>query len=164
MSDECRETLAQVLGRIPSGVFILVATDGKNRQTGLLASWVQQASFEPPQVTVAVNKSRYLLDWLTVGAPVTLNQIQKGDNLFFRHFGKGFDPDAPAFDGLEITTGHSGLPLLKQAMASMEGTVSSQMTAGDHVVFLITLTGAVCHREPSQFEPFVHVRKNGFSY
>ena len=65
MSDsDLQSRIAPVLGRIPSGVFILVAGDGTGRRTGLLTSWVQQASFEPPQVTIAVNKSRYLIDWL----------------------------------------------------------------------------------------------------
>ena len=61
---ELQSRLAPVLGRVPSGVFILVAGDGSGLRTGLLTSWVQQASFEPPQVTIAVNKSRYLIDWL----------------------------------------------------------------------------------------------------
>jgi flavin reductase (DIM6/NTAB) family NADH-FMN oxidoreductase RutF len=164
VSTELQTSLAPVLGRVPSGVFILVAGDGTGRTTGLLASWIQQASFDPPQVTVAVNKSRYLADWLKPGAPVTINQIAKGDNTLFRHFSKGFDPDADAFAGLELLQGSAGLPLLKAAMASMEGTISSQMEAGDHLIFLVTITNAVAHRDVSELEPFVHVRKNGFGY
>jgi len=130
----------------------------------LLASWIQQASFEPPQVTIAVNKSRYLVDWLKPGAAVSINQIQKGDNTLFRQYSKGFDPDADAFAGVDFIEGSVGLPLLKSAMASMEGVISGQMEAGDHVIFLVTLTNAVAHRDVSEFDPFVHVRKNGFSY
>ncbi len=164
MTTELQNQLTPILGRIPSGVFILVAGDGTGRKTGLLASWIQQASFEPPQVTVAVNKSRYLLEWLKTGSPVTLNQVQKGDSTLFRHFGKGFDPDMPAFDGIETIAGSSGLPLLKSAMSSMEGTVTSHIDAGDHRIYLITLTAAIAHRDPAEFDPYVHVRKNGFSY
>jgi len=93
MTDELRETLAPLIGRIPSGVFILVAGDDEGKKTGLLASWIQQASFEPPQVTVAVNKARYLNDWLKPGSPVTLNQLRQKDPALFRHFGKGFEPE-----------------------------------------------------------------------
>lgn len=164
MSPDLHSRLTPVLGRVPSGVFILVAGDPAGRRTGLLASWIQQASFVPPQVTVAVNRSRYLKDWLVNGAAVTINQIPKGDNLLFRHFGKGFDPEADAFDGIETVEGVSGLPLLKAAMASMEGIVTGRMSAGDHEVFLVTLTNAVAHRDPAEFDPFVHVRKNGFNY
>ena len=164
MSSELQTSLGPVLGRVPSGVFILIAGDGDVRRTGLLASWIQQASFEPPQITIAVNKSRYLIDWLKPGAPVSINQIQKGDNSLFRQFSKGFDPDADAFTGMELIEGLTGLPLLKAAMASMEGVISGQMEAGDHVIFLVTLTNAVAHRDVSEFDPFVHVRKNGFGY
>ena len=97
LTDAEKEQIAPVLGRIPSGVFILVAGDNANQKTGLLASWIQQASFEPPQVTVAVNKSRYLNDWLATGSAVTLNQVRKGDSVLFKHFGKGFEPDVDAF-------------------------------------------------------------------
>ena len=156
--------IAPVLGRVPSGVFILVAGDGNGRQTGMLTSWVQQASFEPPQVTIAVNKSRYLIDWLKDGSPITLNQVPKGDNVLFRHFGKGFDPDANAFEGIDLIPANNGLTALSSAMATLEGAVCGQMDAGDHRILLVTITDARSHKDPSQFEPFVHVRKNGFSY
>jgi flavin reductase (DIM6/NTAB) family NADH-FMN oxidoreductase RutF len=163
-AEELKLTLTPILGRIPSGVFILVARSDDGNTTGLLASFIQQASFDPPQVTVAVNKSRYFNDWLKIGSPVTLNQVQKGDNILLRHFGKGFEPGADAFDGLECTPGTSGLPLLKQAMTCMEGCVAGRMEAGDHVVYLVTLTNAVANRDASEFDPWVHIRKNGFSY
>lgn len=163
-SENHNEAIGGVLGRVPSGVFILVAGDGSQRKTGLLASWIQQASFEPPQVTVAVNKSRYLNEWLKDGAAVVINQIAKGDSVLFRHFGKGFEPDVDAFDGVEVQDSSNGLFQLKQSMASMEGTVVSQMEAGDHHIYLVEITGAVPHEDPADFDPFIHVRKNGFSY
>ncbi|MDG2130861.1 MAG: flavin reductase family protein [Fuerstiella sp.] len=164
MSQETKDVVGPVLGRVPSGVFILVAGDGGKQKTGLLASWLQQASFEPPQVTVAVNKSRYLNDWLTDGCPVTINQVANGDGILFKHFGKGFDPDADAFAGVEILEGRNGLPLLKAAMASMEGRIVSTMEAGDHVIYLVDIIAAAAHQDASEFAPFVHIRKNGFSY
>lgn len=165
MSDsDLHSRLAPVLGRVPSGVFILVAGNGSGQQTGLLTSWVQQASFAPPQVTVAVNKSRYLIDWLKDGSPVTLNQVPKGDNLLFRHFSKGFDPHADAFDGIDFLSSNNGLVALSAALSTLEGTVCGQMEAGDHRILLVTITNAIVHKDPTQFEPFVHVRKNGFSY
>ena len=165
MSDSDLQTrLAPVLGRVPSGVFILVAGDGSGRRTGLLTSWVQQASFEPPQVTIAVNKSRYLIDWLKHGSPVTLNQIPKGDNLLFRHFGKGFEPDADAFQGVDLIPAHNGLVALSSSLATMEGTVCGHVDAGDHRILLVTITNAIVHKDLAQFEPFVHVRKNGLGY
>jgi flavin reductase (DIM6/NTAB) family NADH-FMN oxidoreductase RutF len=163
-AEELRSVLAPILGRVPSGVFILIAGNGSGAVTGLLASWIQQASFQPPQVTVAVNKSRYLNEWMSIGAPLTLNQVAKGDTTLFRHFGKGFEPDADAFNGISTQAGRNGLPVLSAAMTSLEGTVTGRMEAGDHVIYLVTLTYAHSHRDQTEYDPFVHVRKNGFSY
>ena len=164
ISQESKDAIAPVLGRIPSGVYILVAGNSSGQQTGMLASWVQQASFEPPQLTVGVNKSRYLNDWLSVGSPVTLNQVAKGDGVLFKHFGKGFEPDVDAFDGVETVAGENGLPLLKAAMASMEATVSAVMEAGDHMIYLADITSATAHQPADDLDPFVHIRRNGFNY
>ena len=59
-----RDRIAPVLGRIPSGLFIVTAGDGRGRETAMLGSWVQQASFDPPMITVAVNRQRWINDWL----------------------------------------------------------------------------------------------------
>ena len=164
LTEESKQQIAPILGRVPSGVFILVAGNETDQRTGLLASWIQQASFDPPQVTVAVNKSRYLNDWLKPGSPVTLNQIKKGDGVLFKQFSKGFEPDVDAFAGVEVVKAENGLPLLTAAMASMEGCVVSSMDAGDHIIYLVNVTAAIAHQDATEFEPFVHVRKNGFNY
>ena len=54
-SDPLTQTIGKVLGRIPSGIFVLtVKHDG--RATAMLASWVQQAAFAPPAISVALAK------------------------------------------------------------------------------------------------------------
>lgn len=163
-SDALKDKLAPLLGRIPSGVFILVAGNDTGQQTGMLASWVQQASFEPPQVTVAVNKSRYLNEWLKSESPVTLNQVRQKDPTLFRHFGKGFEPDVDAFEGVDTEAADCGLPQLPDSMVTLEGRVESHMDAGDHLIYLVAVTSGKAHQDPEDFNPFVHVRKNGFSY
>ena len=163
-ADDLKTRLAPILGRIPSGVFILVAGNDEGQKTGMLASWVQQASFEPPQVTVAVNKARYLNEWLQADSPVTINQVRQKDPVLFRHFGKGFEPDEDAFDGVDSVASECGLPQLPDAMVTLEGQVTSKMDAGDHIIYLVTIVSGQAHQNPDEFSPFVHIRKNGFSY
>ena len=164
LSQEMKDQIAPILGRVPSGVFILVAASESGQKTGMLASWVQQASFDPPQLTVAVNRTRYLNDWLLEGTAVTLNQVAQGDNKLFKHFGKGFEPDVDAFAGLDVVPGSNGLPLLTSSMASIEGSIVTQMDAGDHVIYLMQITSATAHGDATASSPFVHIRKNGFTY
>ncbi len=98
------ESLAAAVGRIPSGLFVLTARNGDD-ETGMLASWVQQCSFDPPQVSVAVNKARDVLGWLSDGSAFVLNVIPGGiGKAPVAHFGKGFAPGKPAFDGLKVIT------------------------------------------------------------
>jgi flavin reductase (DIM6/NTAB) family NADH-FMN oxidoreductase RutF len=158
------ESIPSVLGRIPSGISILIVGDGSGRETGMLASWVQQASFDPPMVTVAVNRKRYLNDWLKTGAPVTLNLLGEDDGKFLKHFGKGFEPDAAAFDGLSLTRAANGLPVLADTMGCLEGKVVSRSEAGDHYVYVVEITGAVAAENLDAAKPWVHIRKSGSNY
>ena len=80
--------------------------------TGMLASWVMQAGFDPPMITVAVNRKRYVCDWLTEGQPFVLNVVAEGQGHLLKHFGKGFEPGQPAFAGLETRAGDNGVPAL----------------------------------------------------
>src|SRR5688572_20884530 len=97
-----REAIASVLGRTPSGLFILTATDGGGNETGMLASWVQQASFEPPMLTVAVNRQRYLHEWLERTPFLGLSLLGSSQKKLLGHFARGFEPGQPAFDGLAV--------------------------------------------------------------
>lgn len=152
-----------VLGRIPSGVFILTAASGDGQETGMLASWVQQASFEPQQVSVAVNGSRYLNQWLKDGAVVCLNLIGESGGKFLGHFGKGFEPDQDAFVDVETET-VAGVRVLKGAMGYLIGKVVSRMITGDHVIYLLELTTAGTGDTFDDEKPMVHIRKSGGHY
>src|SRR5947208_4442610 len=95
------KSLAAALGRVPSGLFVLTARDGA-RETGMLASWVQQCSFAPPQLTAALSKDRWVLDWLADDTTFAVNVLGEGQKQLVAHFGKGFGPGEPAFEGLEV--------------------------------------------------------------
>jgi flavin reductase (DIM6/NTAB) family NADH-FMN oxidoreductase RutF len=157
---EPSESLAAALGRIPSGLFVLTMRNGDN-ETGMLASWVQQCSFDPPQVSVALNKTRDALAWLPDGAVFVLNIIPEGGKTLVAHFGKGFAPNEPAFEGLKITREHETPPVLLASHAYLVCRVVSRVDAGDHVLVIGRVTaGAVLH----DGKPTVHLRKNGLRY
>lgn len=155
---------ATVLGKIPSGLFILTAYDSEGRETGMLASWVQQAAFEPPAVTVAVNRQRFLHDSLQPGAHVALSVVGETQKQFLSHFGRGFAVGEPAFEGIEIDHTPAGLPILRDALAWLGGVVQEKVTAGDHSILLVTVTSAQANAVLTTERPFVHLRKNGLSY
>lgn len=158
------DTFGKMLGRIPSGLFILTARGPNGEETGMLASWVQQAGFEPPSLTVAVNSKRYLLDWLEQGAPVALSQLGETQKQLLGHFGKGFEPGVPAFEGLTVDRSPGGLPVLSDSLGWIEGTIAGSLDAGDHFVLLVQVSGTAEGARHESEKPWVHIRKNGLRY
>ncbi|MFO0965698.1 MAG: flavin reductase family protein [Gemmataceae bacterium] len=152
--------LGAALGRIPSGLFILTVRNGQT-ETGLLASFVQQCSFDPPMVSIAIQPKRPVVSLLTEGAAFTLNLLEDGQTDMIAHFGKGFSPADDAFTGIEVERDGPGGPVLKEALAVLECQVAGRCHAGDHDLFLARIrTGRLL----DEGRPMVHVRKNGFHY
>jgi flavin reductase (DIM6/NTAB) family NADH-FMN oxidoreductase RutF len=151
---------AGALGRVPSGIFVVTArNDGQ--ETGMLASWVQQCSFDPPQVSVAVRRDREVIAWLTPGAALTVNILDATQTDMIVHFGRGFALGAPAFEGLDIDRPNGAPPVLSDALAYLECRVADRLPAGDHDLFIARVVDG---RVLSEGQPMVHVRKSGLHY
>ena len=150
----------QALGRVPSGVFILTVRHDE-QETGMLASWVQQAAFQPPAVTIAVQQDRFVANWLTAGAPLVLNVVAEGGHALLKHFGRGFEPGVEAFDGLRVSRSQHGVPVLQDAAGYLECRPTSHVDSGDHRIFLAEVIGGQMDDSRS---PMVHVRKSGAHY
>ncbi|MEO6811458.1 MAG: flavin reductase family protein [Isosphaeraceae bacterium] len=153
--------LAMALGRVPSGLFILTARR-EGRATGMLASWVQQAGFEPPMLTVAVNRDRYVGDWIIEGGRFTLNQIPVGRKTLLRHFARGFAPEVDAFQGIAVLDKAEGGPVLADALAYLDAEVAGELSGPDHRVILARIIGGAL-LDPNG-EPMIHVRHHGLHY
>jgi len=159
MNDDFTKQVALALGQIPSGCFVLTASHG-SKATGILASWVQQASFSPPIVTVAVKHGRPIQELIEASGHFVLNHISENPLSMFRHFGRGFRPDEPAFDGLSIQNDSAGI-VLQDCLGHMSCRVIKSVDAGDHRVYLGEVIGA---SYPGQGRPYVHLRSNGLQY
>ncbi len=164
MTDSGPSELALVLGRVPSGLFIATARSASGEETGMLASWVQQAGFEPPTITVAVKTKRYLNDWLGTAPRLAVCVIGESQKELLSHFGKGFEPDEPAFEGLTIARTGSGLPVLTDCLGWLAGDVIGHVDAGDHVVYVVKLSEAGRGLRLDDEKPWVHIRRNGLGY
>jgi flavin reductase (DIM6/NTAB) family NADH-FMN oxidoreductase RutF len=155
------QALAMALGKVPSGLFILTARSGE-RETGMLGSWVQQCSFEPPQVTVCIRRDRDVIGWLTPGAPFTVNQLGEGQSNLISHFGKGFTLEQPAFTGLNVERHDIEAPILLDSLAYLLCRVAAHTTTGDHELFVGTVVGGKLLQPEGR--ALIHIRKNGLRY
>ncbi|HZZ72922.1 MAG TPA: flavin reductase family protein [Pirellulales bacterium] len=149
-----------ILGRLPSGVFVLTVKQG-DQTTGMLASWVMQAGFEPPMVSLAIRQGRYLTEWLTQKSPCVLNVLRADQLALLKHFGKGFEPNEPAFSDIPLNRDPRGVPLLADSLGHLELEIANFVDSGDHRIFLATILGGQLN---SEGQPLVHIRKNGAHY
>jgi flavin reductase (DIM6/NTAB) family NADH-FMN oxidoreductase RutF len=157
---EDQTELAAALGRIPSGLFIITVRH-EDQSTGMLASWVQQCSFQPPLITVAINQQRAVLDWLRIGTQFTVNVLAEGSRQLVSHFGKGFELNQPAFTGLEVHNDQSVPPILLSSHAYLVCQVVERVVTGDHVLLIGEVMAG---RVLQSAHPAVHIRKSGLKY
>jgi len=150
---------AAALGRVPSGLFVVTARRGA-AETGMLASWVQQCSFDPPQLSLAVKKGRWVTAWLTEGASFVVNVLDDGQTDMIVHFGRGFAEGEAAFTGLEVERCEAGV-VLRDALACLECRVEASLAAGDHDLFVARVVGG---RLLNEGHSMVHIRKSGLHY
>jgi flavin reductase (DIM6/NTAB) family NADH-FMN oxidoreductase RutF len=158
-SDPKKQLLA-ALGRIVSGMFVITARRGE-AETGMLASWVQQCSFDPPQISVALKKGREIADWLPPGAAFIVNILDDTQTDMIIHFGRGFSSKEPAFTELEVERLDCSAPILKDALAFLECRVAGRYSAGDHE---LVIGQVVSGRLLDEGHPMVHIRKSGAHY
>jgi flavin reductase (DIM6/NTAB) family NADH-FMN oxidoreductase RutF len=127
----------------------------------MLASWVQQCSFDPPQISLAVKPGRYAADLLTSGAAFAVNIVGNGQPDLVKHFGKGFGPAEPAFTGLDVYHTADGVPVLRAALAHLDCRVAVRTGAGDHDLVIGRVVAGRLHGDG---QPAVHIRKSGAHY
>ena len=153
--------LGKALGRIPSGVYILT-TFHDGRPEVMLASWVQQAGFHPPSITVAVAKERPIRESLLAARRFALAVVPQDDTSLMKKYGRGVAPDADPFEGIDVMTTPRGLPVPSGALAWLECELTKAFDyGGDHEIHIARVTAGQVLRDGKSFS---HQRGSGFHY
>ncbi len=156
---EDQETIGAAIGRIPSGCAILTAAHN-GLATGMLVSWVQQASFDPPLVTVCLKEGRPAAGLIDRSGHFLLNLVGDDHTEMFKHYGKGYCLEDDAFEGMTVRETCFG-PLLESCIAHLGCDVRDTLAVGDHKLYVgeVVAGGVV-----EDARPYTHLRKNGMSY
>lgn len=157
VSDVLKDKIGPALGRLPSGVHVVTAMDGEQR-VGMIASWISQAGFEPPMITMAVSPDRELYKAIQKTGVFTVNILSKSNAGLMKPFGK-YTPNQ--FDGLDAQETNYGITL-KETIGVLYCGVRGELNGGDHNIILAEVLDAESLNIEN--EPFVHIRKSGFHY
>jgi flavin reductase (DIM6/NTAB) family NADH-FMN oxidoreductase RutF len=152
--------IARALGRIPSGLFVVTAGRGDDL-VAMLASWVQQAGFTPPAITLALQADRPLLARIRRERRFCLSILPSGRLDLLRTFATSVGPGTAAFTGIAMATTPGGHAYPRDCHAWLECELLGEARWSDHVV-----VGAAV-RDGERLDaaaPVVHVRRTGQSY
>ncbi len=166
LSESRSNPAIQALGRVLGSLCVLTTCKGESesRLSGaMVASWVSQASFAPPGLTVAVAKDRAVEALLHIGDGFALNVLAAGrETGAMKQFLQPFAPGADRFAGLELTSTPGGQPILPEGLAWLECKVKQRMECGDHwLIYAQVDAGGVLDASGATA---VHQRRSGANY
>jgi flavin reductase (DIM6/NTAB) family NADH-FMN oxidoreductase RutF len=154
---------AKAVGHIPSGLFIVAVKDPSGETIdGYLASWVQQVSFNPLIIALAVKPGRPAYELIMAGHPFAINIVGEHEKSFLKHFWRGYDPANNPFNELPHQLGQEGGVLLTQAKSAVECVKLETVKPGDHEIVLAEVRASHIFNEEAK--PMVHIRKSGADY
>ena len=96
---------------IPSGIFV-VTTARDAVRAAYVGSWIQQAAFDPPSITIAMNQRRPLLKLLEPGRGLGVHILGRRQAPLYARFERGFSLDEDPFVGIEVDSVVTGAPIL----------------------------------------------------
>jgi flavin reductase (DIM6/NTAB) family NADH-FMN oxidoreductase RutF len=137
------ETLRTVLRRFATGVAVVTTWDG-DRPWGTTVNSFSSVSLRPPLVLVAFDRERRIVPALRRTGRYAVNILGEGQRALSDCFAGGPTPsdERDRLCGAEWRRGATGLPVLVDAIASLECTLVDIHPAGDHDLYLARVDSA----------------------
>ncbi len=153
--------IAKAVGHIPSGLFVVTTNNG-GQKDGYLASWVQQVSFSPLMIAVAIKEDRVCYEPIKEGQTFTVNIVGKHDMNYLKHFWSGYAPEDNPFSEIATKDGEHGGVILEGAKSAVECKMVSMQKPGDHTIIFAEVIGSYVNNEEAEVK--THIRKSGLDY
>jgi 3-hydroxy-9,10-secoandrosta-1,3,5(10)-triene-9,17-dione monooxygenase reductase component len=124
-----------VMGQFATGVTVVTAFDG-DRPQGITVNALASVSLEPPIVTVALDRRRFILPAIDATGRFAVSILAEGQQWLADCFaGANVTPARDAFCGATWRPGETGLPILAGAIAALECEVLDRFPVGDHFLY-----------------------------
>jgi flavin reductase (DIM6/NTAB) family NADH-FMN oxidoreductase RutF len=147
-------TFRSILRRFASGVAVVTTLDG-DRPWGTTINSFSSVSLHPPLVLVAFDRRRRIVEGLRRTGRYVVNVLSEDQRGLSDCFAGGPKPEGETSPGREELCGASwhvgrgGLPVLDDAIATLECTVVDIHPAGDHDLYI----ARVDHAETAEGAP-----------
>jgi 3-hydroxy-9,10-secoandrosta-1,3,5(10)-triene-9,17-dione monooxygenase reductase component len=141
-------TFRDALGRFATGVaFVTAAPDGE--PAGLIVNSLASVSLEPPLVSFCPSRNSLTWSRMRRAGHFGVNVLGREHERFVR---RASPAGSDRFAGLDWALGRRGVPLVADALATLECDIVAEHPAGDHWI----VVGRVAHARLSPVdEPLV---------
>jgi flavin reductase (NADH) len=124
----------------------VITTDGPHGRCGITASAVCSVTDTPPTMLVCINQSSYVHDALPGNGQVCINvlgaQAEHAARVFAGMTGCAMEE---RFEQCASHAGVTGVPVLDDAIATLEGRIIDSKTVGSHSVFFVQVDHVCTH-------------------
>ncbi len=127
----------RVLWTMPSGLYVVGSRAG-DRRNAMTLNWATQVSSDPKLLGIGVENEAFTSELITEGGVFSLCIVDREDRAIVRKFTKPVEVDTAArtLNGFPFHDGKTGAPILDQAVAWVECTVTQAVPVGNHTLFL----------------------------
>ena len=143
----------EAMGRkYPEQIAIAIARDPQDKFNLITLGWIMITSGDPPMLAISVGLTRYSLEAIRHSRQFVISfpSVQMTDDaLFFgTHSGRDTDKLAARQTPTQPATKVDGV-LLADAVANFECELESELTTGDHVIFVGRVVAAHANQDAS---------------
>ena len=125
-----------------------VVTSAADRRSGLVASWVMQASIDPerPRILVGLAPNHFTAELAEQSGAIAVHLVRNDQLALVWRFGLSSGRDEDKFRSLEVSTGRSGAPILEDCLAWADGRVIERFRTPERTFFLAEVIAASAPR------------------
>lgn len=143
LDEQAKKTL---LRKIPHALYICGVKDG-DEVNGFTASWVTQASFQPPLVINCVKQDSKSHAMIQASGVFALSFLAEGQKDLAQKFFKPQRRVGNKFEDVEFYLKETGCPIISEALGYIECKVVGSVAQGDHTVFVGEVIAAGVHKD-----------------
>lgn len=148
-----RDEFRSALSRFPSGITVITSTDSSGAFHGITVSAFCSVSLEPPLVLACIEKTTGSHDALQATGRFAVNVLAARQDELSDRFAIPF---TDKFIGVNFRIGLGGVPILEDALVSLECNLHRSYDGGDHTIFV----GEVERAQIRDGDPLVYFHGN----
>jgi len=128
--------MQRVLQRFTYGLYALTVKH-EGDEHGITATWVSQASFDPPMLVAAVKSTSRTIELIRDAHHFAINVLHEGQREVAEKLGRAAGGPAHKLKGVKTKPAPlSGAPVLADALGWLECRVVATLPSGDHTLVL----------------------------